>query len=95
MGIPKQMIHEQHLQDLPRYLRANRHPVIGKIVAAELARWANVYTILTAVLHQMEHGEASSLIDSSNGCEAGRNDLAWCREELRQAIKSLSVQNPD
>lgn len=91
MGTLK-MVHEQHLKDLPRYLKANGHPVIGKVVAEELARWANVYTSLQAVLHQMEHGEASDFIDDSDGNEDGRIDLVWCREELRQALKTLSVQ---
>jgi len=55
---------------------------------------------LTAVLHQMEHGEASDFIDAdadefAEGTQGGdenaaRRDLQWCREQLRQAIKSIS-----
>lgn len=95
MGVTKELVHENHLKDLPRYLKVNGHPVIARVVSEELARWAGVYARLHAVLHQLEHGEASDFIDDSDGSEAGRIDLVWCREELRQSIKTLSTNNPD
>jgi hypothetical protein len=49
---------------------------------------------LTAVLHQMEHGEASDCIDRRDedvgSWKHSADDLRWCREQIKEVLKSLS-----
>lgn len=49
---------------------------------------------LVAVLHQMEHGEASDSIDRRDedvgSWKDSSDDLRWCREQLREALKEIS-----
>jgi hypothetical protein len=82
------------LADLPRYLRVNGHRVIGDLAEEHLAKVANVRASLTAVLHQMEHGEASDSIDRHGedvgSWQASADDLRWCREQIRESLKSIS-----
>ena len=50
-------------------------------------------SVLGAILHQLEHGEASDFIDSEyreNVMRASRDDLRWCREQIRAVFKALS-----
>ena len=88
------------LADLPRYLTARGDKALAQIVHEEIQKVAVVRASLTAVLHQLEHGEASDLIDvdaeafpiGTQGAEddAARRDLQWCREQVREALKSIS-----
>jgi hypothetical protein len=81
------------LADLPRFLRAGGSRTLAKIVAEELAKYEAAQRVLGAVLHQMEHGEASDFINGEIGnhvFEDSRRDLLWCRNEVKNVIKSLS-----
>jgi hypothetical protein len=78
------------LADLPRYLRANGHKVIATLAEEHLAKVAEARASLTAVLHQLEHGEASDAVDLGLIMEGTQGDLRWCREQLREALKSIS-----
>lgn len=65
-----------------------------------LAAAPRMLRTLEAVLHQMEHGEASDFLDGENLIINGdtgapefadaRRDLMWCRRELQQTLKILS-----
>lgn len=81
------------LSDLPRYLRANGHRVIATLAEEHLVKVAAARASLTAVLHQLEHGEASGLLDNPEAgfaSFASLRDLAWCREEIKEALRSLA-----
>ena len=84
---------KKRLADLPRYLRANGHGTIGAIVVEELAKWSYALDTLTAVLHQMENGEAADFINHESRDHVfadSRKDLLWCREEISTLLKTLS-----
>lgn len=44
---------------------------------------------LTAVLHQMKHGEASDALDLGIFGDSTQDDLRWCRTQIEKALKSL------
>lgn len=48
-------------------------------------------SILTAVLHQMEHGEASDVFDIGIINEDTQRDLRWCRKWIKEAVKLVSL----
>jgi hypothetical protein len=79
------------ISDLPRYLRANGHRVIATLAEEHLVKVTAARASLTAVLHQMEHGEASDFIDTDEHLyDSAQRDLRWCRNEIREALKSIS-----
>lgn len=86
------------LADLPRYLAADGSGtgrIIGEIIAEEIAKYNSAAELLGAVLHQLEHGEASDFIDSDyreNVMRSSRNDLRWCRDQIKQAFHLLSPE---
>lgn len=45
---------------------------------------------LSAVLHQMEHGEASDILAGEITRPDAVRDLCWCRDQIREVLKSLS-----
>lgn len=61
---------------------------------------AVIYDRLSAILFQMQNGEASDFIDADTeefaegtvGAEenAARRDLQWCRKQLAEVVKSLA-----
>jgi hypothetical protein len=68
-------------------------------VAARIENWQDAKLIaaapamratLTAVLHQMKHGEASDALDLGIFGDGTQGDLRWCREEIEKVLNSLS-----
>lgn len=52
---------------------------------------AEVRTSLNAVLHQLQHGEASDFLDGTESdVEASRRDLCWCIAELTSVVSNIS-----
>lgn len=45
---------------------------------------------LTAVLHQMEQGEASDVFDIGIVNPDTQRDLRWCRDQLKEALAAIS-----
>lgn len=71
-------------------------PVARLLVAAPRMK-----AVIDAVLHQMQHGEASDFIDTFNGrllaksggkqvFDDAKDDLLWCREQLRDVLTTLT-----
>lgn len=68
-------------------------------VAARINNWADAKLIaaapcmarvLSAVLHQMQHGEASDLLNK--GVSDSYSDLRWCRDQIEAVLKSIEVK---
>lgn len=78
------------LADLPRYLRVNGHRVLGTLTEEYLAKLTSVRASLTAVLHQMEQGEASDILAGEVTRPDAVRDLCWCREQIRESLKLIS-----
>lgn len=45
---------------------------------------------LSAVLHQMEHGEASDILAGERTRPDAVRDLCWCRDQIKLVLKTLS-----
>lgn len=57
---------------------------------AKLAAAApRLLAVLQAVLHQLEHGEASDVLDLGVVNPDTQRDLRWCRDEIKMTLKSL------
>lgn len=80
------------LADFPRFLAAQGGggPVLSGMVKEELLKWNESLDILSAVLFQMEHGEASDALDIGVFGDGTQDDLRWCRESIKSVIKQLS-----
>ena len=68
------------------WCRAARAFVEGTTATARTSETARIKATVIAVLHQIQHGEASDLIgrqDSDVGA-----DLRWCRDQLAQLLIS-------
>lgn len=78
------------LADMPRFLAANGNAVLSGIAKEELAEWHRSLAALSAVLHQMEHGEASDVFDIGVINPDTQHDLRWCRDEIKKVITALS-----
>lgn len=78
------------LADLPRYLAASGSKGLADIVSEELTKYANARSSLSAVLHQMEQGEASDVFDIGVINDGTQRDLRWCRDQIKDVLKSLS-----
>lgn len=78
------------LADLPRFLSAGGNRTLAKIVTEELEKHATARASLTAVLFQMEHGEASDVFDIGVINPDAQRDLHWCRDEIKSVLKSLT-----
>jgi hypothetical protein len=69
-------------------------------VAGRIENWADakliakspdMHRVLSAVLHQLKHGEASDFIDTGTEHEfrGSQRDLKWCRQQIDAVLKSL------
>lgn len=68
----------------PMKVRLGRYEEIinGALVAPRNA--------LSAVLHQLEHGEASDILAGEITRPDAVRDLCWCRDQIREVLKTLS-----